>query len=146
MSLLKSEQRARVVLVVVGLPSLCQIVGGSRRQQNTFRVRLVIADRRLELLYVLVAVLRFGGHRLHRDLDQLTLLVSRCDFIPRRRHQALHGVLGEMRRVAGEELVQDRAEQIDVAGRTDLADRAGRHFRSHVRGRTTHRLGVGNAA
>ena len=108
--LLKAEQGARVVLVVVGLPGLLQIVLGPRRQENALGVRLIVADGRLQFLHVLIAVLRFGGHRLHGDVDQFAGLVSRRDLVARGRHQTLHRVLGDVRRIAGEDLVQDRTE------------------------------------
>ena len=47
-----------------------------------------------------------------------------------------------MRRLAGDDLVQDRAEQIDVAGRGDLLDRAAGHLGRHVGGRAAQAVGL----
>ena len=145
-SLLKPEQGARVMLVVVGLLGVFQVIFRPRGEQHAFRVRLIVANRGLQRLHIRVAIFRIGGHRLHRNVDQLALFVGRRDLVAGRRHQALHHVLRDVRRPIGEDLVQDRPEQVDVAGRTDLVDRSGRHLGGHVRGRATHRGHVGDAA
>ncbi len=57
-------------------------------------------------------------------------------------HQALHDVAAGVGRFAADDLVEDRAEQINVAGEVDVLDRAAGHLGGHVGRRAAQAVGL----
>ena len=134
------------MLVVVGLACFLQVVFSSRRQDDTFRVRLVFADCRLKRFDILVSVGRIRRHCFHRNVDKLTGFIGRSNLVAGGSHQALHRILGDVRWTSRNDFIQHGSDQIDIAGRSDLFDGAGCHFRGHVGWRPPHRIRFSNAA
>ena len=99
---------------------------------------LIVLDRLLKSRDALVAVLRLRLHRLQGDFEQLTGLIGRLDDVFRRGMKALDGRSAGMGRLAGDDLVEDGAEQVDVGGGPDPLHRSEHQFRRHVGRRASH--------
>ena len=99
---------------------------------------LILPNGLLKLQHRRVAIFDAGRHRLAGDVHQFARLVGGLDFVAGRGDQALHHVLAGVRRVSGQDFVQDRAQQVGVAGRSDAVDLTGRQLGRHVGGRAAH--------
>ena len=144
--LLEAEHRPGESLVVAAGLGPAQVVFRAGGQHDAFRVRLVLANRVLEIAHTLIAVGRLAGHGHERDRHQLAGLRDRHDLVLRRRQQALHHALAGMRLLARDDLEQDRSQQINVAGRPDPLERARGHLGGHVGRRAPHAAGLRDAA
>ena len=101
-------------------------------------MRLIVANRLLEFGNAEIAIRLLRRHRLERDVDQLARHLRRHDHVVRGRHQAFHHRRARMRSMAGDDLVEDGPEEIDVARFVDLLHRPHGHFGRHVGGRSAH--------
>ena len=116
-------------------------------------MRLVFANRRLKFPNRLVPILRLRCHRLHGDflelarriVEQRLFRIRFANLVQSRSHQTLHRVLASVGRPRRYDFKQNRTQQINVTLWADLADRARRHFRSHVCWRSAH-AGAGRDA
>ena len=138
---LKAEQGVAVVLIVIRLLRGLQFLFRTRPHREAFRVRLVLADGRLEGLHALEAVGRVRRQRSIGGLQQLARSVGRLQHVFGGRQQAVHDALAGVRRLAGEDFEQDAAQQVHVAARTDLLDGPRGHFGRHVGRRAAHAAG-----
>ena len=137
-SLLEAEQGAREHLVPVLASGLFEILFGADGKRDTLRVGLILADGVLKVGHLCVPVFRLRGHRLKRDREQLARLFGGLNVVPGGGHQAFHHVLARVRRAAGDDLVKDRTQEVDIRGEAYPPDRSGGHFRGHVGGRAAH--------
>ncbi|MCY2992534.1 MAG: hypothetical protein NTY19_32330 [Planctomycetota bacterium] len=109
-------------------------------------MRLVLPDRGLELLDAGIAIFGPRRQRLVGNVQQLAGSVGRSDLVPGGCMHAAHDVLTVVGRIARDDLKQDRAQEVHVAGRTDHFHRTGGHFGRHVGRRSAHARRLCNAA
>ncbi len=103
---------------------------------------LVGADAFLEIFDRGEAIFLLGGHRPQGDELELAFVADAVDRVLGGIHQALHDVAARVGRFATDDLVEDRAEQVDVAGEVDVLDWAAGHLGGHVGGRAAQAIGL----
>ena len=78
-----------------------------------------------------MAILGTGRHRLAGDRDQLVVTLDFDDLVSSGGAEARAGTLGGVRCLAGRQAEELCSQQINIAGRCDLAVLSG-HLRSHA--------------
>ncbi len=110
----------------------------AHRQGNALGVRTILTVCLLQVRDGGIAVVRVGGHRLQRNIDQLARLVRRLDHIPRGGHQAGGHRSAGVRSLAGDDFEENGSQEIDVAAEADPFHRPDGHLRRHVGGGARH--------
>ena len=139
------EQRLREAVVIAGLLRLLQ---GRRRQRGhrvAFGVGLIVAKPLLKGQRGLGTVGRVGRHGLQCEVEQFAARVRGNDFIGGGGSQTVATVVATVRGLAGDDVKQEPAHQIDVAGGTDLLHRPDGGFEAQLAHPLAHVAGV-NAA
>ena len=136
--LLEAKNGPGKVLIVASFSGLGQVLFGPVCEQRALGMGVVQPNRDLEIEHAWIAILLLAGHGLQGDVHELARFFGGLNLVASNRIQTTHHVLAGVRRPAGDDLVQDSAEQVDVAGHSDSLERTAGHLRRHVGGRASH--------
>jgi hypothetical protein len=131
----KAEEGLCVAFVRAGLLGCCQFHLCLSVEVDALGVLLVAAQCLLEGFDSLVPITRSRRHGGAGDFDEFAGLIGRCDFVLRDMAHAFGRARACVRGMAGDDLVQDCAKEVDIRPRADAEGIAGNHFGSHVRRR-----------